>query len=63
VTVCAVIRPDGIVEELLGFPGDLATHACFRGAPMNLAVVTLSGSERLVAFDWPRSGLELTFSW
>jgi gluconolactonase len=57
-----VITPDGIVEEMVEFPGDVATNVCFRGAMMNLAVVTLSGSGRLVEIDWPRSGLELAFS-
>jgi gluconolactonase len=57
-----VISPDGIVEEMVGFPGDVATNVCFRGPMMNQAVVTLSGSGRLVEIDWPRAGLELAFS-
>ena len=57
-----VISPNGSVEELVSFPGDVTTNVCFRGPSMKLAVVTLSGSGRLVEIDWPRSGLELAFS-
>jgi gluconolactonase len=57
-----VISPEGVVEEMVGFPGDVATNVCFRGPKMNQAVVTLSGSGRLVEIDWPRAGLELAFS-
>jgi gluconolactonase len=57
-----VISPDGVIEELVGFPGDVTTNVCFRGTMMNQAVVTLSGSGRLVEIEWPRPGLELAFS-
>jgi gluconolactonase len=57
-----VISPEGVVEEMVEFQGDVATNVCFRGANMNRAVVTLSGSGRLVEIDWPRPGLELAFS-
>lgn len=57
-----VIGPNGIVEEMVSFPGDVTTNVCFRGPSMQQAVVTLSGSGRIVEIDWPRSGLELAFS-
>ena len=57
-----VINPNGNIEEMVSFPGDVTTNVCFRGPSMKQALVTLSGSGRLVEIDWPRSGLDLAFS-
>jgi hypothetical protein len=46
----------------ISFPGDVTTNVCFRDPSMQQAVVTLSGSGRIVEIDWPRPGLELAFS-
>ena len=55
------ISPDG--EELQFFEtGDiLTTNICFGGDDMRTAYVTLSGTGRLVAFDWPAPGFELPY--
>jgi gluconolactonase len=53
-------RPDGS-HEYVSLPDPLTTNVCFGGADRRTAYVTLSGAGRLVAFDWPRPGLELAF--
>lgn len=54
------ISPDG--SEVVHTPLDdpLVTNIAFRGAEPR-AVVTLSGTGRLVEIDWPRPGLALAF--
>jgi gluconolactonase len=37
------------------------TNICFGGPDLRTAYVTLSGSGRLVACDWPRPGLALNY--
>ena len=54
-----VIPPDGGAVEHLAFPDPLVTNICFGGPDLRTAYVTLSGSGRLVAVDWPRPGLRL----
>jgi gluconolactonase len=56
------ISPDG--EELQFFEtGDiLTTNICFGGDDMRTAYVTLSGTGRLVRFEWPVPGAELAYS-
>jgi gluconolactonase len=56
-----VVNTDGTGEEFVSIPGDVTTNVCFRGPSLRRAVVTLSGSGRLVEIEWPRSGLELAF--
>jgi gluconolactonase len=40
-------------------PDPLTTNICFGGPDLKTAYVTLSGSGRLVAFEWERPGLRL----
>ena len=42
-------------------PDAYCTNICFGGADLRTAYVTLSGSGRLIAMDWPRPGLDLHF--
>jgi gluconolactonase len=55
------ISPDG--ARVTHTPtGDLATtNICFGGEDLKTAYITLSGSGRLVAMDWPTAGLPLNF--
>lgn len=55
------ISPDGL--QILHTPtGDVATtNICFGGDDLKTAYITLSGSGRLVAMDWPIAGLPLNF--
>ncbi|MEW6296908.1 MAG: SMP-30/gluconolactonase/LRE family protein [Thermodesulfobacteriota bacterium] len=58
-----VISPDGRSVEHVPLPGDpIVTNICFGGPDMRTAYVTLSGTGRLVAIDWPRPGLKLNYS-
>jgi gluconolactonase len=51
--------PDGVEVEHTPLPDPLVTNICFGGEDLRTAYVTLSGTGRLVAFDWPRPGLRL----
>ena len=42
-------------------PDHTTTNICFGGADLTTAYITLSGTGRLVAMDWPRPGLPLNF--
>jgi gluconolactonase len=55
----SVIAPDGALLEqwVLGDP--MVTNVCFGGAGLRTAYATLSGTGRLVSFDYPRGGLAL----
>ncbi|HWW45860.1 MAG TPA: SMP-30/gluconolactonase/LRE family protein, partial [Acidimicrobiia bacterium] len=53
-----VIRPD-LTHEYVTLPDAFTTNICFTGDDRRTALVTLSGSGRLVAMDWPRAGLAL----
>jgi len=55
------IAPDGSGTEHNAMPDPLTTNLCFGGPDRSTAYVTLSGTGRLVAFDWPRPGLPLAF--
>jgi gluconolactonase len=55
-----VVSPDGSAEHV-PMPDFLTTNICFGGPEMKTAYVTLSGTGRLVAVDWPRPGLRLHF--
>ena len=57
-----VVSLEGEVEDLFAFAGDVTTNLCFRGPSLEKAVVTLSGSGRVVEIDWPRPGLNLAFN-
>jgi gluconolactonase len=54
-----VIAPDGTIREHVPMPDPLTTNICFGGADLRTAFVTLSGTGRLVATQWPRPGLRL----
>jgi gluconolactonase len=68
--VCvATIRKAGITVldgksagKHVALPGDpFVTNICFGGKKLRTAYVTLSGTGRLVAMDWPKPGLALNF--
>jgi gluconolactonase len=56
-----VISPDGSSITHVPMPERYVTNICFGGPDLRTAYITLSGSGRLVAIDWPRPGLPLNF--
>ena len=56
-----VITPDGGSAEHVPMPDFHTTNICFGGPGLRTAYITLSGSGRLVAVDWPRPGLPLDY--
>jgi gluconolactonase len=56
-----VISPDGASIEHVPMPDPLTTNICFGGDDLRTAYITLSGTGRLVATDWPRPGLRLSY--
>ncbi len=56
-----VVRPDGSYEYV-EMPDRFTTNVCFAGPDRRTALVTLSGSGRLVALEWPRPGLALEYA-
>ena len=56
-----VIAPDGLSIEHMPTPDPLTTNICFGGADLRTAYITLSGTGRLVATQWPRPGLRLNY--
>ncbi|HAH11353.1 MAG TPA: gluconolaconase [Alphaproteobacteria bacterium] len=57
----SVIKPGGKVR-FVSLPGDpYVTNLCFGGKALKTAFVTLSGTGRLVALEWPARGLPLNF--
>jgi gluconolactonase len=56
-----VVSPEGKLVEHVALDGSdpYVTNICFGGAGLHTAYVTLSGTGRLVALDWPRAGLAL----
>lgn len=58
----SVISPEGREVETVEMPDAFATNIAFGGPDMKTAYVTLSGSGRLIAVDWPRPGLKPNFS-
>ena len=58
----SVISPDGDVEHVPlpdEFADGLTTNICWGGEDMRTAYITLSGTGRLLACEWPRPGLAL----
>lgn len=51
--------PDGTVAHTPIAGDPMVTNLCFGGPALRTAYVTLSGTGRLIAMDWPRSGLKL----
>lgn len=56
-----VIPPAGGEAERLALDDPYTTNICFGGDDLGTAFVTLSGSGRLISFEWPRPGLALNF--
>lgn len=56
-----VISPGGREVETVPMPDPFSTNLAFGGPDMRTAFITLSGSGRLIAMDWPRPGLRLNF--
>jgi gluconolactonase len=56
-----VFSPDGRLLRHVALPDPMTTNICFGGPDMRTAYVTLSGSGRLVAFEWDRPGLRLNY--
>ena len=54
-----VISPEGPVLEHVPTGDPLTTNLCFGGRDLRTAYITLSGTGRLVAMEWPRPGLAL----
>ena len=55
----SVISPDGELVEFHEAPEPYCTNICFGGEDMKTAYITLAGTGRLLAVDWPRPGLVL----
>jgi gluconolactonase len=55
------ISPDGVQVTHIAMPDPLVTNLCFGGPDLRTAFVTLSGTGKLVAIDWPRPGLRLAY--
>jgi gluconolactonase len=56
------ISPDGEQIEFFGTDEIFTTNICFGGSDLRTAYVTLSGTGRLVTFDWPAPGFDLPYS-
>ena len=56
-----VISPGGEVIEQVPTGDPLTTNICFGGRDLRTAYITLSGTGRLVATEWPRPGLRLPY--
>jgi gluconolactonase len=56
-----VVAPDGTSLEHVPMPDPITTNLCFGGPALRTAYVTLSGTGRLVAMEWPRPGLRLAY--
>ena len=55
------ISPDGKDVTHYPLPDPLTTNICFGGKDLRTAYVTLSGTGKLVSFEWPRAGLPLEY--
>lgn len=56
-----VASPNGGEVEFIPMPDVMTTNICFGGPDLRTAYITLSGTGKLVAMDWPRPGLPLEF--
>jgi len=58
-----VIAPDGTVLDQVMLPdAPIVTNICFGGPDRRIASITLSGTGRLAAMEWPEPGLDLAYS-
>ncbi len=55
----SVISPAGELVEFVPTDDIFTTNICWGGSDLRTAYVTLSGTGRLAAIDWPRPGLKL----
>ena len=55
----SVFSPKGELLEFHEAPEPYCTNICFGGPDLKTAYITLSGTGRLIAVDWPRPGLAL----
>jgi gluconolactonase len=55
----SVIAPEGGLVEQIPMPDMFCTNICFAGPDLRTAYMTLSGTGKLVAMEWPRPGLRL----
>jgi len=64
ITGCiTVIAPDGTVLDQVMLPDDpIVTNICFGGPDRRTAYITLSGTGRLAAMEWPEPGCPLAHS-
>jgi gluconolactonase len=53
------IAPDGGIVRQVKMPDPVTTNICFGGPDRRTAYVTLSGTGKLVALEWPEPGLKL----
>ena len=58
----SVISPDGKLLRQVPTGDPVTTNICFGGAELRTAFVTLSGTGRLVTFDWPEAGCKLVYN-
>jgi gluconolactonase len=52
-----VLSPEGSIVDRVMTPDPLTTNIAFGGPELTTAYITLGGTGRLVACDWPRPGL------
>jgi gluconolactonase len=57
-----VISADGASVEFIPMPDPFTTNICFGGPELKTAYITLTGTGKLVALDWPRPGLKLHYT-
>jgi gluconolactonase len=57
----SVFSPQGGLVEFYEGPEPYCTNICFGGPDRKTAFITLSGYGKLIAVDWPRPGLKLTY--
>lgn len=56
-----VVAPDGSSADHVPLPDAMTTNICFGGPSLRTAYITLSSTGKLIAMEWPRSGLPLNF--
>jgi len=56
------IAPDGRIVRQVKMPDPVTTNICFAGPDLRTAYVTLSGTGKLVAVEWPEAGLQLNYN-
>ena len=57
----AVISPQGEEVDYIVTPDVFTTNICFGGEDLRTAFITLSGTGRVIAMEWPRPGAPLHY--